>query len=47
MGDGIKGGVYQDATGDGFHDANGNAVTKDGKAIEKAAEPEPKGKKGK
>jgi hypothetical protein len=47
MSDGIAGGVYKDAAGKGYHNANGEAVTEDGKLITKAAEPETTGKKAK
>lgn len=39
----VPGGVFKDATGDGYHNANGDPVTKDGKPVgkEKAAASEP------
>lgn len=35
------GGIYQDAVGGGFHNANGDPVTEDGDALEIEAVPEP------
>lgn len=38
MSDGIVGGIYKDATGDGYHNAHGEKVSKDGTLAGPAAD---------